>query len=67
VDNTPAELLRVGTALRGVCLGAGAHRVRFEYQPVTFRIGLLVSLAGWLVVGLLGAIRLVGLLRLRRI
>ncbi len=67
VDSTPAELLRVDTALRGVCLSAGAHRVRFEYQPETFRIGVLVSLAGWIVLGLLGAARLVGLWRVRRI
>jgi hypothetical protein len=70
VDSVPAELLRVDTALRGVCLtekAGGVHSVRFEYQPVTFRIGVLVSLAGWLVVGLLGAIRLVGLLRPRRL
>ena len=67
VDTTPAEPLRVDTALRGVCLKAGAHRVRFEYQPVTFRIGVLVSLAGWIVLGLLGAARLVGLWRVRRI
>ncbi|HVO68553.1 MAG TPA: YfhO family protein [Aggregatilineaceae bacterium] len=59
VDGVQAELLRVDTALRGVCLGEGAHRVHFAFQPAIFRIGVLISLAGWIAVVLLALIWLV--------
>jgi uncharacterized membrane protein YfhO len=44
----PAELLRVYTALRGVCVPGGSHSVRFEYQPTPFTLGLVISVVGWL-------------------
>ncbi len=47
VDNTPAPLLRVDTALRGVCVPAGDHQVHFEYQPKAFFAGVIISGIGW--------------------
>jgi hypothetical protein len=47
VDSAPASLLRVDTALRGVCVPAGDHQVRFVYQPKTFVVGVMMSLVGW--------------------
>jgi hypothetical protein len=53
VDNLPATLLRVDTALRGVCLpdsgnSRSSHRVRFSYRPMSFLVGVALSLVGWL-------------------
>jgi hypothetical protein len=56
VDNAPAVLLRTDTALRGVCLPAGTHHISFVYQARSFWAGIAVSLAAWLIVGLVGAI-----------
>jgi hypothetical protein len=52
VDGRPAEVLRADTALRAVCLPEGARRVVFEYRPVLFGVGLAISGAAWLALGL---------------
>lgn len=49
VDSIPATLLRVDTALRGVCLPAGQHQVRFDYQPKAFFAGVIIAAIGWVV------------------
>ncbi|MEO8612678.1 MAG: YfhO family protein [Chloroflexota bacterium] len=59
VDGTPATLLRVDTALRGVCVSAGEHQVHFAYQPRAFYVGVAISVAGWLVWGIMGGVVLV--------
>jgi hypothetical protein len=60
VDGRQAPIHRANHALRAVRIPQGAHRVRFEYRPPGFRVGLALSLLGW--AGLAG----VGLLHLRR-
>ncbi len=65
VDGQPAELLRAYTALRGVCLPAGQHLIRFEYQPRTFYAGLVISATSWAILGLIGGIGLMRRLRNR--
>ena len=62
-DGLPAPLVRVDTALRGVCLSAGSHSVHFGYQPRIFWIGAAASIVGWLIVVVVTA---VGLIRFRR-
>ncbi|RPI99044.1 MAG: hypothetical protein EHM39_07210, partial [Chloroflexi bacterium] len=54
VDGQPAELLRVDTALRGVCVAAGVHQVRFEYRPVLLSTGLAISAASWVLIAVVG-------------
>jgi hypothetical protein len=44
VDGAITPLHRADFALRAVRIPAGAHTVRFEYRPVSFRVGLAVSL-----------------------
>jgi membrane protein YfhO len=44
LDGEPADLHRVNYLLRGTTLPAGRHRVEFSYEPVSFRIGWIVSL-----------------------
>jgi hypothetical protein len=51
VDGAPSNLLRVDTALRGVCVSPGAHRITFDYAPRLFIAGLIISVAGWLAIG----------------
>ncbi|MCX6357526.1 MAG: hypothetical protein NT045_06605 [Candidatus Aureabacteria bacterium] len=39
-------VVRIDHALRGVALAPGAHRVRFRYNPSTYRLGRMLSLGG---------------------
>jgi membrane protein YfhO len=43
VDGRPASIHRVDYLLRGVLVPAGRHRVEFEYKPVSWRVGWIVS------------------------
>ena len=61
VDDAPAEILRADFVLRGVALGAGSHRVRFEYRPRSVTIG-----AGLTLLGVFGMLALVASDRRRR-
>lgn len=46
-------VLRANYAFQAVPAPEGGHTLRIEYRPASFRVGLWISLAGWLV--LLGA------------
>jgi len=48
VDGRPATLLHADFAFRAVAVEAGDHVVEFRYEPRSFRIGLWVSAASWL-------------------
>jgi hypothetical protein len=45
VDGAATQVYPVNVALTGIIVPAGAHDVRLFFQPMSFRIGLLVSLA----------------------
>jgi hypothetical protein len=45
VDGQPRRILRTNRMMRGVLLEPGEHRVVFEYKPLTFRLGGVISLA----------------------
>lgn len=62
VDSTPATLLRVDTALRGVCVPKGEHQVHFEYQPKAFFTGVIISGIGWAAMILFGVYTLISYL-----
>jgi hypothetical protein len=49
VDDRPTPILRADFAFQGIPVPPGRHAVRLRYQPATFRVCLLVSIAGWLV------------------
>jgi hypothetical protein len=55
VDEQPTEVFRADYAFRAVVVPAGDHRVTFVYRPVSFRLGLRVSMAS-AIVALLGAV-----------
>lgn len=45
VDGERSTIYRADYWFRGVLLPAGQHRVRFEYDPLSFRIGVAITLA----------------------
>jgi uncharacterized membrane protein YfhO len=50
VDGKNAPIHRVDYLIRGVSVPAGAHTVEFRYQPLSWRIGWIVSLAALLAI-----------------
>lgn len=48
VDGNPQEILRVNYNFRGVIVPSGNHLVEFIYDPLSFRIGLYLSLGTFL-------------------
>jgi membrane protein YfhO len=47
VDGIEKEIVRANLFFRAVKLEAGGHRVEFRYEPRSFRLGLMISLAGF--------------------
>ncbi len=58
IDGQPAPIWPANLAFRAVAIPAGEHTVDFYYRPVSFRLGLGVSLASLLVVVGLGSLTL---------
>jgi hypothetical protein len=52
VDGTPRELLQVDGTLQGVWIGQGSSRIVFEYRPTILYVGLGITAATFVVVGL---------------
>jgi hypothetical protein len=44
VDSRKEKILRANHAFRAVALGPGSHRVVFSYRPLSFFLGLMISL-----------------------
>ena len=53
VDGREVDVERVNYVMRGVEVESGRHRVEFEYEPLSWRIGWILSLAGLIVMALL--------------
>ena len=60
VDGQPAQVERVDCALQGVWVTAGEHHVVFAYMPMQFWIG------GWISLGTLVVLLIIGLMQLRQ-
>ncbi|WP_338864885.1 YfhO family protein [Myxococcus stipitatus] len=58
MDGKDVPIHRANLALRAVRVSPGEHHIRFDYQPISFRLGLFLSL--------LGAATLVALMSLPR-
>ena len=52
VDGKPVEIVPVNHILRGVYLTPGSHRVRFQFDPLTFRIGRWLTSASFALFGI---------------
>jgi len=48
LDGRDVPIERVNYLMRGIALPAGDHRVEFRYEPLSWRIGWIVSLLGLL-------------------
>jgi hypothetical protein len=55
VDGAPTRIDRWGGAFQSILVEGGAHRVRFEFRPRSFYIGLAMSFVGWAMVVLVAA------------
>ena len=51
VDGEPVEIRRADVYFRAVPIGAGTHHVVFKYEPLTVRLGEIVSLGVWAILG----------------
>ena len=56
VDDVPTEIVRTNQVVRGVFVESGDHRVEFSYEPMSFRIGLAISLVAWIVLAAIAVI-----------
>jgi hypothetical protein len=53
IDGQPAPILRANRLMRGAAVDAGIHRLVYTYDPLSFRLGGVISLvSGALAVGL---------------
>jgi hypothetical protein len=50
VDGKKTKIYRTNYVMRGVVVPAGLHRVEFRYDPLSFKIGLIISLTSLVVV-----------------
>ena len=60
VDGRAAPLYRADYAFRAVAVPAGKHRIRFDFEPTSYRHGRMIStasLSGVLVLGLMSILR----------
>ncbi len=56
MDGQDVPIHRADHALRAVRVPKGAHRIRFEYRPMSFRLGLALSLLGWVGLAAVGLV-----------
>jgi hypothetical protein len=52
VDGRPTAIYRANMSVRGLQVPAGAHEIRLEYEPPGFRLGLVVSITGLVLLAL---------------
>ena len=53
LDEKPATLYRTNYTFRGVAVPEGTHTVTFTYQPLSFTVGVVGSVTGVILCGLL--------------
>jgi len=58
LDGMPCPILRANGIFRGVATPAGIHEIVFEYRPVSFLVGMWVSLASLALLTLAGLVAL---------
>jgi hypothetical protein len=50
IDGQPTQIKRADYTFRAIVAPAGSHSVRYIYQPITFKVGLLISLISLILV-----------------
>jgi hypothetical protein len=56
LDGESTEILRAYGALSAVAVPSGNHTVEFIYDPITYRVGAILSLITWSLLGLLAIV-----------
>ncbi len=51
INGKPTKILRANYMFRAIVIGPGKHQVRFEYDPLSFKLGLAVTLTTILLCG----------------
>jgi hypothetical protein len=46
IDGVPAPIHRINRMMRGAAVEAGTHKLVYSYEPASFQIGLIASVAG---------------------
>lgn len=59
IDGKPTEIIRAYGALQALRVQAGEHTIQFVFEPLSYRIGALVSILTWVSLGILGCALLV--------
>jgi hypothetical protein len=54
VDGEPAHTMRAYGALTSISVPAGQHRIEIIYDPLSYKIGAMLSLFTWAALGILG-------------
>src|SRR5579883_3657818 len=58
IDGRPAPIFRANRLMRGAAVPAGQHTLVYTYEPLSFRVGAIVSIGGLIVlVGLVWSAR----------
>jgi hypothetical protein len=58
IDGEPTPILRAYGGLSALVIPAGEHSVTFTYDPLSYRIGAIISLFTWAILVILAAIRI---------
>src|SRR5690606_10149386 len=67
LDGTPTSTIRAYGALTAIPVPAGEHQVEMIYDPMTYKVGAVLSLFTWAGLGILGLILLISRVRHVRI
>jgi hypothetical protein len=46
IDGKPTEILRANYLFRALAVPTGHHHISFSYEPLSFRIGMILAIAG---------------------
>jgi hypothetical protein len=58
LDNQPIDLYRANYLFRGISIPTGEHELVITYQNEWFKLGMIVSMISWLLLGILAVIHL---------
>jgi hypothetical protein len=58
LDGQPTTMMRAYGAFAAVAVPAGEHTVRLVYNPLSYRVGAIISLFTWAAIGILGLVLL---------
>jgi hypothetical protein len=67
IDGTPTKTIRAYAALTAIAVPSGEHQIEMIYDPLSYKIGAVLSLFTWAGLGILGLILVISRLRHVRI